>query len=160
MSGHRRLVGCACKKPLVISLATRPNVPLHRLIFGSPPLLLKTGSRFMSPNLTLPQPIFMKLGMCLTTLGPISAACSTNPSHQSVYIHIYTYPARVAKQHYSGYEYRSDNRRIEDCHLLRCHVVHNTAILHSYRRENLKPYITQALSGAYFSPRSVSYQRK
>jgi hypothetical protein len=37
----------------------------------------------------MPEPIFMKFGMYITPPDPISVASVINPSHQSVYLHVY-----------------------------------------------------------------------
>jgi hypothetical protein len=44
----------------------------------------------------MPVSIFMKIGMYITTPGPISTAYFINPSHQSVCL--YVYPPIVARQ--------------------------------------------------------------
>jgi hypothetical protein len=44
----------------------------------------------VSPNnIWMPEPIFMKLGMCIMAIEPISGAYFINPSHQSVCLYVY-----------------------------------------------------------------------
>jgi hypothetical protein len=44
----------------------------------------------------MPEPIFIKFGMCIMAPEPISMAYFINPSHQSVCL--YLYPSIVARQ--------------------------------------------------------------
>jgi hypothetical protein len=44
----------------------------------------------------MPEPMFIKLGMCIMAPEPISMAYFINPSHQSVCLHMY--PLISAKQ--------------------------------------------------------------
>jgi hypothetical protein len=41
-------------------------------------------------NIRMPEPIFMKLGMYILALEPISAAYFINPFHQSVCVYVYS----------------------------------------------------------------------
>jgi hypothetical protein len=52
---------------------------------------------YIPPNkYSIAEPVFIKLGMCITAPDPVSAASFINPSHQSVCL--YAYPPNVAGQ--------------------------------------------------------------
>jgi hypothetical protein len=40
-------------------------------------------------HLLMPEPVFMKLGMCIMAPEPISTSYFINPSHQSVCLYVY-----------------------------------------------------------------------
>jgi hypothetical protein len=61
------------------------------------------------------EPIFMKLGICITVPDPISTAHFINPSHQSVCLYVYPLVVlrqRRSKKRYRGQEHARNNKRI------------------------------------------------
>jgi hypothetical protein len=77
----------------------------HAICIPPPPLV----------DFWLPEPVFMKLGMCIMLTEPISTAYFRNPSHQSVCL--YMYPQSLlgnvsVKKRYPGKEYTHNNRKV------------------------------------------------
>jgi hypothetical protein len=57
----------------------------------------------------MPEPIFMKLYVCITAPVPNSTACFINPSHKSVCLHVY--PPIVVRQRLGGHVSAARNTR-------------------------------------------------
>jgi hypothetical protein len=84
-------------------------------------------------NFKMPEPIFMKLGMCIMAPEPISTAYFINPSQQSVYMCIVT-GQRLCKQVPEAKNVHDSRRIVEGVVIYTVHVVSKEGMQFILRR--------------------------
>jgi hypothetical protein len=95
-------------------------------------------------NFWTPEPIYIKLGMCIMAPEPISTACFINPSHQSVCLYVYPLIAAMQRLGKNVTAATNTHTTIEalksTSSVIQRRYIPEGRTLHNHRCENLKSY--------------------